>query len=159
MQRIAQILRHPAFVRTLEKIDQLEQKRIYCRHGMQHLLDVARICYILCLENQISVSKPQVYAAALLHDIGRAEEISGGKPHQLAGAALAAEILDDCGFGQERDAIVNAILGHRKKDLLQVSTFEDALCEADRLSRMCFRCSAQDTCNWTDARRNHTITL
>lgn len=157
MQRIDRILRHPAFLRAMERIDCLERERIYCRHGMQHLLDVARICYILCLEHRIPADKPQIYAAALLHDIGRAEELSGGRPHQLAGSALAAEILEDCGFLQEREVILSAILEHRKKQPQQVHTFAQALCEADRLSRMCFCCEAQDSCNWSEERRNHTV--
>ncbi len=159
MQRIDRILRHPAFVHAVEQIDQLEQKRIYCRHGMQHLLDVARICYLLCLENQIPAEKPQIYAAALLHDIGRAEELAGGRPHQLAGAELATEILEDCGFSEDCEEIISAILDHRRKEQQTVQTFAQALREADRISRLCFCCRAQDSCNWSAERRNHTITL
>lgn len=159
MQRIEQILRHPVFIHAITQINHLEQRRIYCKHGMQHLLDVARICYILCLEHHISVDKPQIYAAALLHDIGRAEELSGGRPHQLVSVELAEQILNDCGFIDEKENILFAIQEHRKKETVSVKNFAQALCEADHLSRMCFCCSAQNGCNWSEERRNHTIIL
>ena len=39
-----------------------------------------------------------IYAAGLLHDIGRYEQMKKGTPHHLAGARLAERILTDCDF-------------------------------------------------------------
>ena len=38
---------------------------------MGHLLDVARLAWIFNLEANQEISKERIYAAALLHDIGR----------------------------------------------------------------------------------------
>ncbi|MCD7929143.1 MAG: hypothetical protein LUF86_03175 [Clostridiales bacterium] len=46
MERVNQILRHPLFREKLTEIDRLEQERIFCRHGLEHLLAVARLSYI-----------------------------------------------------------------------------------------------------------------
>ena len=46
-----------------------EKERIFCRHGMEHLLDVARIAYITNLEEGLGIEKDVIYAAGLLHDV------------------------------------------------------------------------------------------
>ena len=42
---------------------------------MEHFLDVARLMYIYNLEDQAGFSKEMIYAAGLLHDIGRYEQM------------------------------------------------------------------------------------
>ena len=159
MHRLDKICSHPLWQKCLGEIGRLEADRIFCRHDVQHFLDVARIAYIENLEQKTGIPKEMIYAAALLHDIGRAEELAGGRPHQLAGAELATEILEDCGFSEDCEEIISAILDHRRKEQQTVQTFAQALREADRISRLCFCCRAQDSCNWSAERRNHTITL
>ena len=44
------------------RIEQLEQQRIFCRHGLEHLLDVARIAWILTMEDQLPLDKEIVYS-------------------------------------------------------------------------------------------------
>ena len=74
----------------LKDLKTLEDDRIYCRHNLTHFLDVARICYILCLENNIYISKDVIYSAlTLLHDLGRAYEYKNGTPHDLASIDIA----------------------------------------------------------------------
>ncbi len=48
-----------------------EEGRRFCHHDMGHFLDVARLAMIFNLQQGLSVSKEMIYAAALLHDIGR----------------------------------------------------------------------------------------
>ena len=71
MERVNKILRHPVFAEHLARLENLEQARIFCRHGLPHLLDVARMMWISALEQQLPATRDVVYAAALLHDIGR----------------------------------------------------------------------------------------
>ena len=44
----------------MDIIKKYEMDRIFCKHGMEHLLDTARIVYILCLEGNIDVKKDVV---------------------------------------------------------------------------------------------------
>ena len=93
MKRIEAILQDVRFQKSLLRIEQLEQQRIFCRHGLEHLLDVARIAWILTMEEQLPLDKEIVYGAALLHDIGRDRQYEEQIPHHQASAGLAAEIL------------------------------------------------------------------
>ena len=52
MIRVDRILNHPEFQKSMRLIRILEKERIFCCHGMEHLLDVARIGYILNLEQR-----------------------------------------------------------------------------------------------------------
>ncbi|MEI3176166.1 MAG: HDIG domain-containing metalloprotein [Lachnospiraceae bacterium] len=76
MERVDRIIRNETFIWNMKKLLRLEQERIYCRHDMDHLLSVARV-QIKALEERIPVSKELIYAAALLHDIGRAAQYDG----------------------------------------------------------------------------------
>ena len=71
MNRVDLILEHPKYQEYLDKIKQAEEKRIFCLHNMNHFLDVARIAYIMNLEEELGIAKEIIYATALLHDIGR----------------------------------------------------------------------------------------
>lgn len=85
MKRIDQILSHPVFREQFALLQEAEKDRIFCRHTMEHFLDVARLMYIYNLEDQAGFSKEMIYAAGLLHDIGRYEQMEKGTPHHLAG--------------------------------------------------------------------------
>ena len=71
MERINEISDHPLWKLHIEQLKEAEKDRIFCKHGIEHLLDVARIAYIENLEENCDISKEMIYAAALLHDIGR----------------------------------------------------------------------------------------
>lgn len=47
--------------------------------------------YIYSVEQELSISKGVIYAAAFMHDIGRIDQIEKGIPHEMAGAAAMAE--------------------------------------------------------------------
>ncbi len=60
------------------------------------------------------MSKDIIYATALLHDLGRADQYEKGISHEEAGAILAEEILTDCGYTrEERKFMTDTILRHR----------------------------------------------
>ena len=101
MVRINRICAHPRWNESVKKIHALERDRIFCKHDIAHFLDVARIAYIEDLENGLGIPKEEIYAAALLHDIGRHLQYTQGVPHEQASAMEAEGILKDCGFSEE----------------------------------------------------------
>lgn len=133
-----------------------EKYREFCRHDIYHALDVARIAYIMVLENNIQVKKENIYAAALLHDIGKWMQYDKGIPHELASAQLAEGILIECGFiKDEIEQILSMILSHRKKhngDLIN-----EIFYSSDKMSRNCFKCKAASKCNWSEEKKNYNV--
>lgn len=152
MQRCNNIYNHPLFKERTQIIEEKEKGRIFCPHNLSHALDVARIGYIMILESGLDIDKELFYSAALLHDAGRYSD----KPHNESGAELARCVLPECGFSEaETELVSNAILGHRTDS--QSDTFSKILYDADKRSRMCFECKAQNECYWENEKRNHDI--
>ena len=98
MNRINAILKDPEYQTYLREIGICEKDRIFCRHNMAHFLDVARLAWIFNLEEHMNLERERIYAAALLHDIGRHLQYREGIPHEKASEKLAAPILERCGF-------------------------------------------------------------
>ena len=160
MPGIDRIINHPVYREELRKIDEAEADRIYCRHGMPHLLDVARIAYIISLEEGSGYDKELIYAAALLHDIGRGKEIQTGTGHNITSAEFAEEILESTDFAEsEKKQIITAILNHRDSDAAKGDAFSSLLYRADKQSRNCFICRAADDCSWDMKKKNMKITI
>ncbi len=158
MKRIDRIRKHEAFCRCMKQIETAEKNRIYCKHDLGHSLDVARIAYILNMEEQGGLSKEIIYAMALLHDLGRSEEYHKGTAHEEAGAALAEQILLECGFTEiETRQICQAIAAHKYSGRDDGDYGAELLYRADKLSRNCFDCMASKTCYWKEECRNSGI--
>ena len=118
MERIEKIRKHVLFLDGLRRNAAAEADRCFCHHDMAHFLDVARIGVIINLEEELEIPKEMIYAAALLHDIGKHRQYGEGIPHEQAGVAAALEILTDCGFDEkETSVITEAILQHRNGDV------------------------------------------
>ncbi len=156
MERVNRLLTNAEFRRCIDAIDAHEVDRAFCKHGLNHLLDTARIAYILVLENGLNISKGMVYATALLHDIGRYDEYYHGIPHDQA-HDRAKKILVECDYSPDeiRD-ILGAISQHRRPHE-RLETLGDVLSKADKLSRNCFDCHAIRECYWLDSKKNHRI--
>lgn len=158
MERIDKILNHKLFISCLERNKEAERDRIFCRHNMEHFLNVARIGEILNLEEQRRIPKVQIYAAALLHDIGRYRQYEDGTPHEQASVQLAPQILRDCGFDEnETCVILNAIASHRDGKVKEEPGLRRILYRADKLSRGCFACEAEGLCDWKQDKKNRTL--
>lgn len=157
MERLDQIWWHPRYQKCLEAIRSHEAQRKFCRHTPEHFLDVARLAYLLALEAGTPADKELVYAAGLLHDIGRHIQYEQGIPHEQASAGIAEDILKDCGFSEsERKQILYLILSHRTR---QTGTdLASLFYRADKLSRSCFSCPARDECDWPEEKKNLKIT-
>ena len=101
--------------------------------------------------------KPLFYGAALLHDVGKwQKEPKLEQGHETLSATLAAEILPECGFTQEEQAIMlDMILAHSGTDRWQEiaarkkKTFREVFYLADKLSRSCWQCQVKEECYWT----------
>lgn len=163
MERVNAILAHPLYQKYYRRLEKLEQGRIFCRHQMPHLLDVARIAYITSLEHNMGLEKELVYAAAILHDIGKCAQYEEGIPHEQAGEQFAAEILaalpEDHAFsGEEKKRILTAIRGHRKLRE-NPEPLEWLLYTGDKASRMCFTCPAEGECDWSTEKKNMEIII
>ena len=156
MERIQPILHSPRYQDWLRQMDELEAGRIYCRHGLPHLLDVARIAALLAAERHAPYPRDMIYAAALLHDLGRLAQYTTGAPHAQAGVPMAQELLHETAFtAQEQEEILRAVSRHRTGDA--PDSLAQIIFEADHASRMCFACKAADTCYWPEERRNTTV--
>ena len=158
--RIRKIQEHPLFQELYQKLQFEERDRIFCNHTMEHFLDVARLMYIYCLEDKAAIEKDLIYAAALLHDLGRYEQLVNGTPHQIASARIAGNILKDCCFTtNEIHSVQKAISAHRDQNsYLNMDKLTSYLYRADKVSRNCFSCLVKSKCHWPDEKKNLWIT-
>ena len=125
---------------------------------MTHFLDVARIATILAYENDIIIDRDVIYAAAILHDIGRDEQYTSGIPHEEASALIAPEILRAAGYGElQINMIVEAISEHGNEESLSRNDLTGIIYRADKLSRKCFACKVTDSCHKAHYKRNMII--
>ncbi|MGE5398493.1 MAG: HD domain-containing protein [Chitinophagales bacterium] len=159
MKRIELILKDPSFIDYINRNTLSDQEHRYCKHDLAHMIDVARITYILILEQQSignyittgslsgkMAARETIYAAGLLHDIGKWKEYMTGEDHAAFGARLAREMLPRLFFNDnEIDVISQAIFEHRNisKDM---SFLGEKLHRADNLSRVCSQCTESTNC-------------
>ncbi len=160
MERINRICGHPLWKESLQKIQEWERNRIFCRHTIEHFLDVARIAYIENLEKNLHFSKEIIYAAAMLHDIGRHLQYMQGIPHEQGSAMIAEKILEECGFEEaEQEEILTAIRSHREQETAYGDDLAGMLYRADKKSRNCIFCAAAQECYWSMEKKNLVITV
>lgn len=197
MPRVDAIWNHPIYQERYRALQRAERDRVFCGHGLQHFLDVARIAWTVLLERGVAashadalsdcdaadrsaaevgaevdarspkVARDVVYAAALLHDMGRADEYETGESHDIAGTRIAAEILgtveqDKRFSSSECEQILAAIAHHRTSsgyapDASGAGALGEALRYADKAARACYACPARELCNWPDGKKNLTI--
>ena len=110
MERINKILKQELYQDYVQRIKLHEKDRIFCKHDMIHFLDVCRLAEIDWLNHRIfeiekeyetfpklsevrerlsKLNRELIYAAGLLHDIGRWQEYEEGIPHEIASSKLA----------------------------------------------------------------------
>lgn len=148
MARVNQLIEREDYLHYMEKIDELEKERSFCKHGFEHGLDVARIAYAYLLEKGDAIlSKEEIYAAAFLHDIGRWVEYETGEDHAEVSARLALPLLEACSFSLENiQVILQGIREHRRHPEDNLTLLGEALALADDWARDCRHCSAQTLC-------------
>lgn len=179
MERINRIIKHKLYLEYIEKIKVHEKDRIFCKHDTVHFMDVCRLAEIDWLKQQITAAdledfrsldksdldsdgisnaRELIYAAGLLHDIGRWQEYEQGIRHEIASSILAPAILVDCGFTEgEIKEIVLAISNHRNSGIKEEVSLSGYLYRADKKSRPCFLCEAEKECDWSAEKKNLRI--
>ena len=158
MERVNRILKNPYYKECIDKIGDWEKNRIFCGHDTNHLLHVARIAMLINQEENLAIPKEQVYAAALLHDIGRFVQYECGEDHAVVSARMAPDILKAAGFMEtEILEITQAILNHRNKAVAGEPNLRGILYRADKLSRDCYFCKAEPECDWSREKKNAGI--
>ncbi|MBE6034001.1 HD domain-containing protein [Aminipila sp.] len=164
MKFVDKLIKNPVYIESLKEIEAAERERVFCCHGIAHFMDVARIAYIYNLEQELGLEKEMIYLAALLHDIGRAEEYNTGVPHEQASKKLAVFILSELDYPREKfDLIIRAIENHRNREIKELYSDDPSeqlnvlINMADKQSRNCFFCSAYEMCNWSEDKKNKFI--
>ena len=155
MEKVNEILSNEKYRKNLIILGELEEDRVFCKHGIEHFLDVARIAYIRALEGNMPYSKEIIYAIALLHDIGRVLEYKENIPHHEGSLILSKEILDETSFSREdKEKILKAISEHRN---VAADELSNLIYESDKLSRNCFSCKSEKECYWIKDKKNFAI--
>lgn len=148
------ILKDCQYSEYMRILAEKEADRIFCIHDIEHCLDVARIAYILALENNIELGRDIIYAAALLHDIGRA---FSNENHAEESVRASRDILQRCGYSaDETELICEAIAGHRETGG-RCDNLKSILAAADKMSRQCYNCKGAKECYWENEKRNMEI--
>lgn len=159
MERINKILTDPFFHECINKTKELEKDRLFCKHGLDHLVDVSRISYIIALESgrintiklklnteDINQLKEVIYAAGILHDIGRWKEYEDGSDHAVIGSTMAEPVLKRAGFDKQEILIITTAISQHRGQEGERSVLGEVLWLADDYSRGCMECQGRDGC-------------
>jgi len=159
MKYVERLMRSQTFLDIQKQLNKQEQTRIFCKHGLDHSLDVARIAQLMNLELGFSQDKEEIYLSALLHDLGRVEEYECGIPHQSAGCETAKKLLGEIQYPTHLwEPILQRVLEHRHLNISDEEiTKDNFFWFADKRARNCFVCQQRDECNWKMEKKTKTI--
>jgi hypothetical protein len=157
--RIAVIRKDPFYLECLSLNGERERDRHFCRHDYRHMVLVAqfsckiikktggldRFVYTAGLSG-LKAALEVIYAAGLLHDMGRWRQYDSGENHALAGAAMAGEVLKRAGFSERETALITRAIREHRKAFPGQSYLGRVLCLADDLSRPCGSCGSRLDC-------------
>ncbi len=153
MDKIQGIINHPIFIESVNKIAEMEANRLYCKHDRKHFTTVIEIMIKINMEQDLAYTNEQIYAAGLLHDIGKCVQYETGEPHQYAGKKIAENIMIDVGYDRtDISLVLKAIEEH--SGWIKREGFSELLRSADKLSRQCFECNVSEQCKWPLEMRN-----
>ncbi|MCQ2509486.1 MAG: HD domain-containing protein [Lachnospiraceae bacterium] len=157
--RVNRIWSHPMYQEQYQLLQECEKTREFCGHTLEHFLAVGRLMWIYNLESQAGLDKELIYAAALLHDIGRGLQYKDGIPHDEAGVKLSEVILPECGFQDEEIQPILAAIGEHRQSGSKSRTalLGEYLYRADKACRNCLVCPAEKECNWSAEKKNMMI--
>lgn len=156
-ERINNILLHRDYIKNVRILEEYERNREFCRHDLNHFLDVCRIAYIINLEENLKYPKDIIYAIGLIHDIGRVLEYERGVPHNKASIEIGIPILKDSKFNEEEIKIICSAIDNHRIHKEDKTSLESLIYRSDKLSRGCFNCKAIDKCYWSEEKKNKNI--
>jgi uncharacterized protein len=122
----------------LRKIREIVEDEMSClAHDMDHVMRVYETCLVLA-KDEPGIDLDVLRAAALLHDIARAEEYRdrmGRIDHAALGAEKATRVLKELGYPEEKiERIRHCIITHRFRGDNPPETMEaKILFDADKL--------------------------
>lgn len=157
MERYQRIIEDEVYIKHIQKTEAYEKNREFGHHDMQHFLDVARVGMLINLTEGYNIPKDMIYAAALLHDVGRDVQYEDGTPHDIASVDITKDIftrIGDIYTKEEQEEILAAIGDHRNKDIRTEKSLAGLLYRADKESRPCYFCKAYEECNWKPDKKN-----
>ena len=157
MERYHGILQDKRYKKMLQRLEEYEANREFCCHTLEHFCDVARLMYIMSLEDGNCIPKDLIYATALLHDLGRVKEYEENIPHHTAGQQIARDFLMEYGYNNQEIKDVLMAIGEHRSAQNKTHKLSYYLYSADKLSRNCFHCSAWDRCKWSIEKKNRTL--
>ena len=79
MKFTEKLLKHPEFLRLQKRVQQIEQNRIYCHHELSHALDVCRMAWMMCLEDQMQEKLRSESEIDLKNSYDRESVLESGK--------------------------------------------------------------------------------
>lgn len=159
MKYVERLIRSQTFLDIQKQLDKQEQTRRFCKHGLDHSLDVARIAQLMNLELGFLQEKEEIYLSALLHDLGRVEEYESGIPHQSASFETAKKLLEEIQYPIHLwEPILQRVLEHRHLNISNEEiTKDNFFWFADKRARNCFVCQQKDECNWKTEKKTKTV--
>jgi uncharacterized protein len=105
-----------------------------------HTFDHTKRVYALCIKigRDSRADLRILRAAALLHDIGRPQEVETGVSHSILSGEMSREILKSVGFSdKEIEQVTDAIRTHRFSEGVKPTSLEgEILSDADKLDAM-----------------------
>ncbi|MCL2847809.1 MAG: HD domain-containing protein [Firmicutes bacterium] len=149
-KRVKKILLDVVFNVLIKNIENVEENRKFCKHGLEHLITVAKLAL---KENEKLTEKidPEVVIiSALLHDIGRFWQYSKEykkTPHAKIGKIKTEERLQLLSFiDSETKQICSAIETHNDDSVSNDTGLNGIIYRADKASRDCNNCKAKYKC-------------
>ena len=119
---------------------------------------VARLAEILNPTEAYGQDAELIYAAALLHDIGRHIQYETGEDHALVSARMAPAILKTAVLCRKKRS--RSYRRSLPTDWQRYATEKDLnglLYRADKLSRPCYCCKQESACNWKGDKKNRQL--
>jgi len=150
-KRILKIFENDEFFLALDSIKDLEKSREFCKHNLEHCLQVARLAL---KESNGKINVEIIIVTALLHDLGRAKEwllnynaLLTNESHNILSAKYSEKILLDCGFSiDETNLIYIAIENHNNDKVALETGLNGIIYRADKTSRDCENCKTKNKC-------------
>jgi len=124
----------------LQKVKKIVEKELSCSaHDMNHVTRVYNLCLHIAEDKKIDLDV--LKAAALLHDIARVKEdndSTGNTDHAVLGSKMAALILKNLGFSEEKiKHVQDCIVSHRYRTGNKPQSEEaQILFDADKLDTL-----------------------
>ncbi|NLF46399.1 MAG: HD domain-containing protein [Syntrophomonadaceae bacterium] len=159
MKRIDLLLQDSLYNEYLHRNAREEMDQRLCRHDINHHFTVAQMTFSLMLNNNDweifleetgidsqAAAKEVVYAAGLLHDIGKWKEYRDGEDLAACSARLSRTILPRALFTPDEIEIICRAICEQRNINKDISLLGEKLYRGNNLSRMCSECHHNEEC-------------